>query len=81
MALDCVVVEILLVAIGTCGFNVETVSSNGREREMSEGCRGSLERMRAWKRKLSQDSHYFVCMQRSDLWGGLSSPSMNESLS
>ena len=30
--------------------------------------------------KLSPDSHYFVCMQRSGL-GGLSSPSMNESLS
>ena len=31
VVLDCVVEEILLVAIGTCGFTVETVSSNGSE--------------------------------------------------
>ena len=31
VALDCVLVEILLVAFGTCGFNVETVSSTGSE--------------------------------------------------
>lgn len=64
VVLDCVVVEITLVAIGTCGFNVETVSSNGSEagKVRDEGrMKGRLRMNESLEAivmgKLSPDSH------------------------